>query len=55
MHAMLWWDWNNPPAEVPAPEAAGDEGPDSLQNCLLTVVNTAVQVYVGEAAEEGRG
>lgn len=52
---MLWWDWNNLPAEMSASEAAGDEGPDSSQNCLLTLINTTVQIYVEGAAEEGRG
>lgn len=31
------------------------EVPDSVQNSLLTLTNTAVQIYVGEAAEAGRG
>lgn len=52
---MLWWDWNNLPAEMPPPKAAGCEVPDSVQNCLLTLTNTAVQIYFGEASEAGRG
>lgn len=32
---------------MPPPKAAGDEGPDSMQNCLWTLTNTAVQTYVG--------
>ena len=55
MCAVQWCDWNNLPAEMPAPKVAGDGGPDSLQNWLLTLRSTTVLIVCRGAggAEEG--